>query len=255
MTDPKMPTRWAPPAFRARHAHALGATSGRPVLRTRRRLRAAAAVLGLVLHEAHAAGGHHAVDDAALLEPGECQVETWFDRARGGVSTLVHAGSACRLGPVELGVNVDRARSTGSDAVHSGGPQLKWAVPVTPSLSAGVVVWTAWQDADPRRVGSSLVIPVTWQAAEQFAVHVNLGRDFRRHGPDLQRSGAALEWAALPQWSLMAERFRESGGNFWRVGARYEVNKRLSVDLSQARGLPGGSAAWWTLGVNWMVLQ
>ena len=33
------------------------------------------AALGFALH-AHAAGGHHFVDDAALLEPGQCAVET-----------------------------------------------------------------------------------------------------------------------------------------------------------------------------------
>jgi hypothetical protein len=29
-----------------------------------------------------AAGGHHAVDDAALLAEGACQLETWFERVR-----------------------------------------------------------------------------------------------------------------------------------------------------------------------------
>ena len=30
-----------------------------------------------------AAGGHHAVDDAAMLDPGQCQIETWFDHENG----------------------------------------------------------------------------------------------------------------------------------------------------------------------------
>ena len=38
-----------------------------------------ACLLGLTGH-AYAAGGHHAVEDAALLEPGQCQVEFWHDR-------------------------------------------------------------------------------------------------------------------------------------------------------------------------------
>lgn len=50
----------------------------------------------------------------------------------------------------------------------------------------------------------------------------------------------------------MAERFRKSEANFWRVGARYTVNDNVSVDLSQARGLASGGPVWWTLGLNWL---
>ena len=237
-------------ALHARAARAPGRRS-RP-LSPRPRLRAAAALLGLALHEAHAAGGHHAVDDAALMEPGQCQVETWADRERGGARTLVHVGPACRVGPVELGLNLDRVRQAGEGTLSVAGPQLKWATPITESLSAGVALAAAWQDGSgPRFAGSTVVLPLTWQATETLAVHVNLGRDFRRNGPDMNRSGAALEWAATPQWSLVAERFRESAANFRRLGARYAVNDALSVDLGHARGLSGSAPAWWTLGLNW----
>lgn len=225
--------------------------SMRPGLPTRRHLGAAAAVLGFALQDAHAAGGHHAVDDAAILEPGQCQVETWADRERGGGRTLVHLGSACRIGPLELGLNLDRTRWSGSDAAVSGGPQVKWAAPLTESLSVGVVVSAAWQDPRPQFAGSTVVLPLTWQPTESLAVQVNLGRDFRRHGPDVARQGAALEWTATPHWSLVAERFRESEAGFWRLGARYAVTDALSVDLSQARGVTGGAPAWWTVGLNW----
>lgn len=220
-------------------------------VRTRRSPVAAAALLCTTLLDAHSAGGHHAVDDAAILEPGECQVETWADRERGGGRTLVHLGPACRVGSVELGLNLDRTRLAGSDAFVSGGPQIKWAAPLTDSIHYGVVLSTAWQDSRPRFAGSSLLFPVTWQAAEGWALHANLGRDFRRQGPDFNRSGVALEWTPFPQWSVVAERFRESGANFWRVGARYAVSDRLSIDLGQAKGLAGTAPAWWTLGLNW----
>lgn len=227
-----------------RRAPAAGCPRGR-------RLGAAAALLGMALQEAHAAGGHHAVDDAAILEPGQCQVETWADRDRGGGRTLVHLGPACRLGPVELGLNLDRTHQAGSDTAVTTGPQVKWATPIAESLSVGVVLLGAWRNTRPRFAGSTVVLPLTWQPAEGLAVHANLGRDFRRQGPDFTRSGVALEWAATPQWSLVAERFRESEANFWRVGARYAVNEALSVDLSQARGLAGAAPAWWTVGLNW----
>lgn len=229
--------------------------SVRSGLPARRRLGAAAALLGMALQEAHAAGGHHAVDDAAILEPGQCQVEAWADRERGGGRTLVHLGPACRLGPLELGLNLDRTRLAGSDATVAAGPQIKWAVPLSESLSVGMVLLAAWQDPRPRFAGSTAVLPLTWQPTESLAVHVNLGRDFRRHGPDMPRHGAALEWTATPHWSFVAERFRESEAGFLRLGARYTVNDALSVDLSQARGVAGGTPAWWTVGFNWTFLR
>ncbi len=109
-------------AGRASGQHPPKARPRRPV---RQHLGAAAALLGIALQEAHAAGGHHAVDDATILEPGQCQVETWADRERGSGRTLVHLGPACRIGPVELGLNLDRTRTSGSDAAMAGGPQLK----------------------------------------------------------------------------------------------------------------------------------
>lgn len=217
----------------------------------RRHLGTAAALVGIALQEAHAAGGHHAVDDATVLDPGQCQVETWADRERGGARTLLHLGSACRIGPMELGVNLDRTRTRGSDAALAGGPQLKWVAPLGASLSAGIAVSATWQDSRPRLASSSLVLPLTWQATPELAVHANLGRDFPRHGPSLSRKGAAVEWTATPQWMLVAERFQENQGNFRRLGVRYTVNDALSLDLSQARGPTHGGPIWWTAGLNW----
>jgi hypothetical protein len=81
-------------------------------------------------------------------------------------------------------------------------------------------------------------------------VHANVGRDFRRGNPDSSRAGVSVEWAPAADWSLVAERFRESNTNFWRVGARYLLSAGLSIDLSRAGGMNGASLPWWTLGVN-----
>ena len=211
-----------------------------------------AAGLGFALH-AHAAGGHHFVDDAALLEPGQCAVESWFERESGGGRRLLHAGPSCRVGPVELGLGFERARSGDPAGTQkSVGAELKWAHPLSETLAAGVVVSTAWQDTDPRFTGSTLMFPLTWKAGSTLLVHLNLGRDFRRQGPDSFRGGLALEWSPVASWSLVAERFREGGAGAWRAGARYTLASGTSVDVSHARGLPGGPPAWWTVGVAWV---
>lgn len=183
---------------------------------------------------ARAAGGHHAVDDAALLEPGQCQLETWWDRESGGARTMLHAGPACRVGPVELGLNVDRVRLDGTGTTSVAGAQVKWARTVDNVWSAGVVFNLAAQDHVPRYLGSTLVVPVTWQTTETLLTHVNVGRDFRHGRPDTSRAGLALEWSPLTAWSFVAERFRESGANFWRAGARWSFTPSMTLDLCRS---------------------
>jgi len=203
--------------------------------------------------QVHAAGGHHAVDDAAILAPGQCEVEVWADRERHGARALGHVGPACRLGPVEIGLNLDRTHTTGAGSTTFGGPQVKWAHAVTDSLSIGALYGTSWRDRTPGTRSSLLLFPVSWQARDTIAVHLNVGKDFQRGGgaPDTPRSGAAVEWAASSTWSFVGERFRESETNLWRIGARYAVNETTTLDLSQARGLQGSVPPWWTLGVTW----
>ncbi|QTN26220.1 hypothetical protein HZ993_12780 [Rhodoferax sp. AJA081-3] len=208
-------------------------------------------LFGLSL-QVHAAGGHHAVDDAAILAPGQCQLETWFDRDSHGARSLIHIGPACRVGPVELGLNLDNTHVTDIGATTAVGPQIKWAHQLTEALSAGVVFGANWQDRSPSFVASTVVFPLTWAASETVTIHVNVGRDFRRGGePDTDRAGAALEWAPVPAWTFVAERFRESNMDHWRAGVRYVLSQNASIDLSRAKGLHGSEPAWWTVGLSW----
>ena len=89
---------------------------------------------------ARGAGGHHAVDDTALLEPGQCQIESWIDRETTSGPRLLHAGLGCRAAGLELGLNLDRTRDSGSSAHAAVTPQLKWALPLSDAISVGAVL-------------------------------------------------------------------------------------------------------------------
>ncbi|HSW05695.1 hypothetical protein [Aquabacterium sp.] len=201
---------------------------------------------------AQAAGGHHAVEDAALLEPRQCQLETWVDRERGGARTLWHAGPACRLGAVEVGLNLDRLDLDGAGHSTLAGVQLKWAHAVAEGWGAGVVVGLARQDRAPNFLGTALVLPLTWQVSETLQAHANIGCDFRPGQRDSHRAGLALEWAPNA-WSFVVERFREGDANFWRAGTRWAPTPTISIDLSRARDLQRGAPAGWTLGFSWVL--
>ncbi len=209
------------------------------------------ALLSSTTLPAGAAGGSHSVDDAVLLEPGQCNIELWFDRATGGARSLAHVGPACRIGEVELGLNADREHGAGTSSATTFGPQVKWAATLNDDWSAGIVLSATGRNHSPRYLGSTVVVPVTWRASEAVLTHVNVGRDIRRGARDTQRGGLALEWAPLESCSFVAERFRESGANYWRAGARWTLTSTASVDLSRAGALSGSASPWWTLGVNW----
>lgn len=211
-------------------------------------LAAATGLLGAL--PSHAAGGHHAVDDASILEAGQCQIETWAEQGHG--DRLQHVGPACRLNGVELGLNLDRYAPRGEAVLRTAGPQLKWASELQPGLSWGVIWSATWQSASPRLAGQALLLPLTWSPREDLSVHVNVGRDFHRGAPDHGRYGLALEWQPHPRWQGVVEHWDDGLRARNRVGVRHVVNEAVSVDLSRARpqGLP--REAWWSLGLNWV---
>lgn len=197
---------------------------------------------------AFAAGGHHAVEDAALMEPGQCEVELWADRTSSTPERLLHAGAACRMGPVELGLGLDRRRAEpAGETAHAA--QLKWARPLGDRLSVGLVASVAWQ-AGGRRTGAALVVPVSVVLADRWRLHANVGRDFPRGDPASFRGGASLAWQPTDAAQLIVEHVREGGERVLRLGGRWQFTPALSVDLSRAATRGEAAAQWWTLGLN-----
>jgi len=183
----------------------------------------------------HAAGGHFDVDDATVLDTGHCQYEAWVVRAPALSTTVAHLGPACRAGPVEVGVTIDRWSVTGANRTLLG-PQLKWVVdPWVDKLSVGLA-WNASYDlTNHGRPSQTLYAPLTWWAAEKLWVHANLGADRDFGGTSWRRQGLSAEWAASDRWSVIAERVKFVGDWTSRVGGRFNVSDTLSIDLSAAR--------------------
>jgi len=93
----------------------------------------------------------------------------------------------------------------------------------------------------------------SWKPQDDLALHLNVGRDFVNGGPDRGRSGASVEWAARPGWSIVGERYLADGTHFVRAGARWSVTESWTVDLSRAQRLSGPAASNWTLGAGWQL--
>ncbi|MBI5275002.1 MAG: hypothetical protein HY854_00945 [Burkholderiales bacterium] len=199
-----------------------------------------------------AAGGHHAVDDAAILDPGQCELESWLTRAR-GPEKLLHAAAGCRVGPVELGIGADYARAGGASQTGWSG-QVKWATSLAEGFSGGVVLVPVWANhARPRYQGTTALALLTWAPRDDVALHLNLGRDFVHGGPNDNRSGISAEWTARAGWTLLAERYVESQTHLLRGGVRWAVSETLSVDASHAHRLSGPGVSGWTIGATWLL--
>jgi hypothetical protein len=195
------------------------------------------------------AGGHHSLDDAAILEPDTCEAEGWLTRSRGG-ERLLHAGGACRVGPVELGAWSEYARDAGASETGYG-LQVKWATELAPGLSAGLSLSPTWQArARPRLQATTLVALATWAPLEDVALHLNLGRDFVHEGRDEKRAGVSVEWMPREGWSLTAERYAEQMAHFVRAGVRWAATEDWTFDATRSHRLHGPGTSAWTVGVT-----
>lgn len=199
------------------------------------------------------AAGHFDVDDAGTLDPGRCQYELWGGRFSDARTTVWHAGPSCRVGPVELGFNVD-GNSVAGLRTQSIGPQLKWTFlgqAPDATLSAAISASTVFEV--PRRggrMGAQFVVPVTWHATDSLFVHINVGNDWATTGgARAVRKGFAGEWALNDSVSLIAERNRAYGLWTSRVGARLSLTPMVSVDISASRTGPDGARGV-MIGVN-----
>ena len=201
--------------------------------------------------ESRAVGGQFGVDDAAILDVGECQVETWAERDP-GTRTLVHAGGGCRVQAVEIGVNADVNRATGQSSATVVGPQVKWSHAFDERTSAGVVALVGWRARSASYAGAALYVPATVRVAETVWVDANLGRDWFAHASATTRAGISVSWLPVPDWLLVGETYRQASANVGRAGVRWQPSHAFSIDLSHAHSDAARVGSWWTLGATWV---
>jgi hypothetical protein len=189
------------------------------------------------------AAGHFDVDDAGTLDPGQCQYEAWWGRTGPEPVNGLHIGPSCRVGPVELGLNLDRFSAAGVHSVVAG-PQVKWnffGAAADAPLSAALSLGATFDLTRGGRAGGQFVLPVTWRPTGSLQIHANLGADWATGtGARTPRGGLAAEWALDDKVSLIAERSRAAGVWTSRIGGRFSLTPLISVDVSASRTGPQG---------------
>lgn len=196
------------------------------------------------------AGGHFDVDDADMLAPGRCQVESWAGRADASATSFQHVGPGCRVGPVELGLNLDRSSSPDARS-RAVGPAIKWTWygQADDPLRAALAFAASWDLRNHGRPSRQWLLPVTWQPLPSLQLHANLGADWAAgSGTRTGRVGAAAEWAVDEKVSFILERNRAQGAWTTRGGLRFGLAPMLTLDLSAAKVRPGGAV--YTVGLS-----
>jgi hypothetical protein len=199
-----------------------------------------------------AAGGHHGVDDAELIDAGHCEAESWLTRSADS-RRLLHAGAACRIGPIEVGASGEYARIGGSERT-GWGLDAKFAREIAPGWSAGFSWSAGWEAHEtPHFQGETIAALVTWRPRDGVVFHANLGRDFLRNAANQARSGAAVEWDIGKAVPMSVERYLEDRAHFMRVGWRWAASDAWAFEVSHARSLRGPHESNWTLGLTRVV--
>ncbi len=193
------------------------------------------------------AGRPLVTDDAAVVPPGACQVETWFQHD--STEDAAWLLPACTL--------AGRFELTLGGAYGTTGQRTQVAQVKTLFVEAdtGWNVGLAAGTQRHRQTGSDsrqlfAYIPLS-RAFFDERMHVHLNAGWIREASDSELSWAgAIETRVAPQLSVFAEVFGEP--NYVQVGAKWEgPAPRLQLDFSYGVR-PDDSERVWTLGLVWV---
>lgn len=196
-------------------------------------------------------------DDARIVDPKSCQLESWWRRNRGGGTELWLQPGCNPTGNLELTLGGAWARADGST---SNTDRVLQAKTLWRSLE-GDSTW-AWGTAlgaveRPQAGGTDIYgyVPLTVSLYEgRLFVHANLGlrRDdaLRRN---MTTSGLGLEAQVSPRTWIVGETFvQDRGRPLYQVGVRYwVVPERVQVDTTFGDRLgAGGQERWISIGLR-----
>ena len=199
-------------------------------------------------------------DDARMVDPGACQVETWRRTLKG--SREFWAFPACNPGgrlELTLGGNdiPDGNGGRGSDFVFQGKSIVRpletngWAW----GLAAGVVGHNDRAPGQGTMANRYFYVPVSVSFFDDHIVtHINVGgQDNRDTGRRVATWGLGGEFNFTPRFALIAEtygddqtrQFYQTGVRFWVIPQHWQIDATVG---SQAGSW--SSSRWFSLGVR-----
>lgn len=220
------------------------------------RLAASAAAPILPVCLAAHAGRPMVVDDATILDPGTCQLESWTQRPQG--RNEYWAVPACRVGAWELSAGLGAILPDGGAHYRSRVLQAKTIFhPLqTNGWGVGLTIADQYRQGNGLAGDVSVLVPMTVSLLDdRVLVHANAGW-LRQHAS--RSSGAqwaaGTEWAAAQRLTLTLETYGTARGHgYAQAGlAVAAIPDRLSLDAGVGQRLGrGGLERYATVGMTW----
>lgn len=188
------------------------------------------------------AGRPLATDDAAILDPGDCQVEAWHQHT--GSLREWWAMPACRVGAWELAAGKGQGRA----AVVQAKTILRAAAEDSDDWALGLAV--ASQSGPVRQHTVNLPLTLAFMR-KAVLLHLNAGWS-RQHGSAGRATwSAGAEFAFARRWSASLESYgARRMAPTRQLGLRYAlVEDRLDLDASVAK--TDGAAPQLAFGMTW----
>jgi hypothetical protein len=187
------------------------------------------------------AGRPMVTDDASILDPKTCQLETWALRSRN--SDEFWALPACRVGEFEL------AAGAGHAAGHNyGALQAKTVFkPLDVNTwGVGIAIGTQFDVTKGLSGDRYAYVPVSWSLADdRLQVHVNLGwlrekathRNFASWALGAEAQVASQTWMSLESFGRNVGRpSYQFGARHWLVVDRVQIDASLSDRFTHNHG-------------------
>jgi hypothetical protein len=219
--------------------------------------RAAALVATLVIAAPAFAARPLVTDDARIVDPRSCQLESFYKHNADGHEAWALPG--CNpFGNLELTIGGNRM--TGPEPESHLIVQGKTVIRVVEpnnwglALAAGAVDTTS--PGNTRRFGTLYAYaPLTFSVADdRFLFHLNAGVERDRSASETRFTwGVANETVLTSRIALVAETFGNDRENpFWQAGARvWIVPGRVQIDATRGGQFrAGGDGLWWSIGLR-----
>lgn len=222
----------------------------------------AVVLAGFPTGQARAANGAYAVDAADIGEAGSCKIESWLSAASNTDFSAV-ANPSCVVDPfkpVELSMNMNRARSDGEwSSTFSPKAKMNIAPTGVGRLGFSFYAGGSFDALTGENLTAFAVVPATFRLSENTRLNFNGGwlwdRGVDRH---YFTYGIGFDWKFTQtlQWTI--EAFGQAGASDtpsavqprFQTGVRYRPNEIFSVDLIYGRNITGENANWITLGTT-----
>ena len=201
------------------------------------------------------AGRPMVVDDAAIVDPGSCQVEAWTQRTHG--QREYWAMPACGVGGWELGVGWGHVGTDDAAAYRTRAIRAKTVFHPLETNGWGIGLTLADQYREGGGLAGDLtaLVPLSVSLLEdRVLLHANAGwtrPQATRRGGALWAAG--LEWAVAGPFTLTLESYgTRRGHGYTQAGLRLDaIPGRLALDAGAGQRLgQGGAERYLTLGMT-----